>query len=143
MIVLEKYQKVWTTTPHSNFELLCKVLQHDTASNMVLVQLPCTLQGKKQALVPFSDIRIEKPKAPPAPPQQPFNPTTTTNPFKGWLNALEARIEAREAREEQEKQQSMKASQQVKEEPQLDAETLQLLEGLTPEQRKQYMEILK
>lgn len=140
MIVLDKYQKVWTMTPYSNFELLCKVLQHDTASNMVLVQLPCTLQGKKQALVPFTDIRILKPKAQPEPPKQPFNRATTTNPFKGWLNALEARIEARE---EQEKQQSMKASQQVKEEPELDAETLQLLEGLTPEQRKQYMEILK
>lgn len=140
MIVLDKYQKVWTVTPYSNFELLCKVLQHDTASNMVLVQLPCTLQGKKQALVPFTDIRILKPKAQPEPPKQPFNRATTTNPFKGWLNALEARIEARE---EEEKQQSMKASQQVKEEPELDAETLQLLEGLTPEQRKQYMEILK
>ena len=140
MIVLDKYQKVWTVTPYSNFELLCKVLQHDTASNMVLVQLPCTLQGKKQALVPFTDIRILKPKAQPEPPKQPFNRATTTNPFKGWLNALKARIKARE---EEEKQQSMKASQQVKEEPELDAETLQLLEGLTPEQRKQYMEILK
>lgn len=142
MIVLEKYQQVWTMTPYSNFELLCKVLQHDTASNMVLVQLPCTLQGNKQVLVPFSDIRIVKTKARPSPPQQPFNPTTTTNPFKHWLKALEARIEAREEQEKEEKQQSMKASQQVKEE-QLDDETLQLLEGLTPEQRKQYMEILK
>tara|TARA_Y100001937_G_C7042118_1_gene295109 strand:+ start:505 stop:927 length:423 start_codon:yes stop_codon:yes gene_type:complete len=140
MIVLEKYQKVWTMTPYSNFELLCKVLQHDTAANMVLVQLPCTLQGKKQALVPFTDIRIMKPKEPQ---QEACNKPKNKNPFKGWLNALEARIEAREAREEQEKQQSMKASQQVKEEPELDAETLQLLEGLTPEQRKQYMEILK
>ena len=140
MIVLEKYQKVWTMTPYSNFELLCKVLQHDTAANMVLVQLPCTLQGKKQALVSFTDIRIMKPKEPQ---QEACNKPKNKNPFKGWLNALEARIEAREAREEQEKQQSMKASQQVKEEPELDAETLQLLEGLTPEQRKQYMEILK
>ena len=138
MITLQKYEKVWSMTPYSNFELLCTVIHYDKDTNMVLLQLPCNLQGKNQCLVPFSDIRVQQPKAQ-QPEVQAFNPTTKTNPFKKWLCEVERRIDQREQNEQK---QVSKPVQNVAPAA-IDAETQQLLQGLSPEEKRAYMEILK
>lgn len=130
----ERYEKVYAETPLSNMKLMCKVIEYQEHVNMVLLQLPCTIQGQNKVLVQMDKItRIQPKNERPEPP--PFKRSPASNPFRKLVSMIEKHAEAVQSGKIQ-----TKASQQVQiEQPakELPKQTKyeELIARLTPDQR--------
>lgn len=132
----EKYEKVYAVTSLSNMKLLCKVMEYQEHTNMVLLELPCIIQGHKTHLIQANEVTKIKPKnEQPQQQQQPYRRSPESNPFRKLVAMIEKHSD-----HVQNGNNTNKASQQVQiqepaKEPPRESKYQELLKRLSPSQR--------
>lgn len=138
--MFNKNEKVYCTTPYSKMQLLCTVQEYQQHSNMVLVKLPCTIQGHKTALVQWKDIKRIQPKNQRPEPEATAPKSVKHNPFRELVELIGKQSD------QNIKKQNDKASQQVQTQndySHLTKDEQSIIETLSPTERDAYMELLK
>lgn len=147
---IQEGTKAFCKTRHSSMELLCTVVMVDNYN--VKVKLPCPIKGVTHDVVNIKDIRCLPPEKEvilqPTPPQK--NPLN--NPFRKLVDRLiavddEPQIAAPAPAQKPRPQQRIdvkEASSKIKKNPVgLSNEEIDFLQGLSKEDQKAYMRLLK
>ena len=137
---IQEGTKCYVKTRHSNMELLCTVIMLDNYN--VKVRLPCKVNGCDVDVVNIKDIRV----LPPEKPARAYQPDAYiprgTNPFRLLVERLkvteEPVIPEPLAPPEPDKPATLNSAYTG-----LSADESEFLEGLTENERKAYMELLK
>lgn len=137
---IQEGTKCFVKTRHSNMELLCTVVMLDNYN--VKVKLPCPVNGKTHDVVNIKDIRVLPPepeaKAIPASPYMPAKP----NPFRKLVEALQP-IDEPEQAEPIAPPPKDKVPIVSDGYTGISQDEIDFMDGLSPAERKAYMDLLK